>query len=61
LTQAIRKAKAVLVPELNFGQIIGEVDRACQGRVPVVGLNKVDGTLITINEIFDSIVELSKS
>jgi 2-oxoglutarate ferredoxin oxidoreductase subunit alpha len=59
--EATRKAKAVLVPELNAGQIIGEVDRACRGRAPVVGLTKVDGTLITVNAILDSIMELSKS
>ena len=59
--EATRKAKAVLVPELNSGQIIGEVDRACRGRALVVGLNKVDSTLTTVNEILDSIMELSKS
>jgi len=47
--------------ELNFGQIIGEVERACRGQAPVAGLNKVDGNLISINEMLDSIVELGKS
>jgi len=59
--QATRKAKGVLVPELNSGQIIGEVDRACKGHAPVVGLTKVDGTLITVNEVLVSIMEISQS
>ena len=50
--------KAVIVPELNLGQIIGEVERAVQGRAPVFGINKVDGTLITAEEILNKVKEV---
>lgn len=55
-----RNAKAMIVPELNMGQIIGEVDRACRARVPVVGLTKVDGNLITAEEILSKIRETAE-
>ena len=46
-----RKAKFIVVPEMNLGQIVLEVERAVKGRAPVIPLNKVDGTIITPEEI----------
>lgn len=52
------KANTLLVPEMNMGQIYGEVERAVQGRARVVGLNRYDGELITPHEILQKIQEV---
>ncbi len=48
-------ASRVLVPEMNLGQIAGEVERALKGRAPVTHLGKVGGVLFTPEEILDAI------
>lgn len=52
--------KTVIVPELNCGQMVNEVERALHGKAKVVPLNRVDGELILPSEIFDKIVEEAK-
>jgi 2-oxoglutarate ferredoxin oxidoreductase subunit alpha len=42
---------AVLVPEMNMGQISREVKRVNQGRTRIEKYNRVDGNLITPDEI----------
>ena len=49
-------AKAVLVPELNLGQISREVKRVNQGRTVVETLNRIDGKLITPGEIVERLI-----
>jgi 2-oxoglutarate ferredoxin oxidoreductase subunit alpha len=50
-------AKRIIVPELNLGQVAGEVRRVAGG-AKVIGLNKVGGgELITPEEILSSIKE----
>lgn len=44
-------AQYVLVPELNLGQLVREVERTVGGRTPVEHLGRVDGYLITPQEI----------
>jgi len=51
-------AKAVLVPELNMGQISREVKRVNQGRTVVETLNRIDGKLITPGEIVERLVRM---
>ena len=55
--EAVSSAKVVLVPELNAGQLILEIERLCAGSVAVVGLNRVDGEHIEPLEIEDKIRE----
>ncbi len=43
--------ETVLVCEMNRGQIIGEVERACCGRFRIQGINNVSGTMTTPEEI----------
>ena len=50
--------KAALVPELNLGQIRREVLRVNDGRTKVLGLNKMDGTMITPDEILKRLREV---
>jgi 2-oxoglutarate ferredoxin oxidoreductase subunit alpha len=52
------KARIILVPELNNGQIVGEVERSAVGGCEVVGLNRVDGGLITPEQIFARLQEV---
>jgi 2-oxoglutarate ferredoxin oxidoreductase subunit alpha len=52
-----RAGKILLVPEMNMGQISREVKRVNQGVTPVITLNKIDGTLITPQEILEKIRE----
>jgi 2-oxoglutarate/2-oxoacid ferredoxin oxidoreductase subunit alpha len=54
----LRKARAVLIPELNMGQISREVKRINQGRTRVETLNRIDGKLITPDEIMGRLVKL---
>ena len=53
-----KKGKTILVPEMNMGQLIGEVEKAVKGKAEVVGLNRYDGELITPEEILNKIKEL---
>ena len=45
------KAKKIIVPEMNLGQIVLEVERVINGKADVVALNRVDGELISPDEI----------
>jgi 2-oxoglutarate ferredoxin oxidoreductase subunit alpha len=54
----LRQIRAVLVPELNQGQISREVKRISRGLTRVETLNRIDGKLITPEEIVDRLVKL---
>ena len=58
VSEALAGKKAALVAELNLGQIRREVLRVNDGRTSVLGLNKVDGTMITPEEILNRLREL---
>lgn len=45
------KVKAIVVPEMNMGQLKQEVERVVGGLTRVIGVNKVDGELVTPEEI----------
>jgi 2-oxoglutarate ferredoxin oxidoreductase subunit alpha len=51
------KARTIMVPELNLGQIVGEVERRACGNSKVVGINRVDGALLTPEEILAHLEE----
>jgi 2-oxoglutarate ferredoxin oxidoreductase subunit alpha len=53
----LRKVRAVLVPELNKGQMSREVKRVNKGVSRIETLRRIDGNLITPNEI---LVRLTK-
>jgi 2-oxoglutarate ferredoxin oxidoreductase subunit alpha len=54
----LRRVKAVLVPELNRGQMSREVKRVNQGLTRVETLNRIDGDLITPGEIVEQLMKL---
>jgi 2-oxoglutarate ferredoxin oxidoreductase subunit alpha len=53
-------AKAVLVPEMNLGQLAYEVERSVGCRAPVVRIGKVNGDLFRPDEIYERIMEVAK-
>ena len=50
-----KDAEVILVPEMNMGQLVGEVERHAQGQARVVGIHRYDGDMITPEEIYDGI------
>jgi len=53
----LEKVDMVVVPELNQGQIIGEIERLCRRHIKIVPLQRYDGELITPSQIVDVIKE----
>jgi 2-oxoglutarate ferredoxin oxidoreductase subunit alpha len=51
------QAVTLIVPEMNMGQISREVKRVSAGRASVMTLNRVDGGLVTPDEILSKILE----
>lgn len=49
------QVRALVVTEMNLGQYRLEVERAVGGRVPVTGVNRVNGELITPEEVLDAV------
>ncbi len=49
-------SKILIVPEMNMGQVSREVKRVSRGVARVLTLNKVDGTIITPEEILNQIL-----
>jgi 2-oxoglutarate ferredoxin oxidoreductase subunit alpha len=58
LEPLLRRMRAVLVPELNMGQMSREVKRINQGMTRVETLSRIDGGLITPTEILNRVLKL---
>ena len=52
--------KQVIVPELNQGQIVGEVERAVAGKAPVHFIGRIDGEMFSPLQILEKIEEVCK-
>ncbi|NLI11688.1 2-oxoacid:acceptor oxidoreductase subunit alpha [Pelotomaculum propionicicum] len=50
-----RQARSIIVPEMNLGQLIGEVERVVRSETKVSGINRVTGEMITPDEILNAI------
>ena len=55
---ALRQCKAVIIPEMNMGQISREIHRVNQAGTRIIKHNRIDGHLITPNEILKHLVKL---
>ncbi len=55
--EVTEKAKLVVVPELNLGQLIYEVERCASADAKVVGVNKINTEPITPVEIINKVKE----
>ncbi len=58
LEPLLRQVRAALVPELNMGQMSREVKRVNQGMTRVETLNRIDGNLITPDEIMEWLLKM---
>ena len=54
----LKQCRAVVVPEMNMGQISREVKRVNQGDTVVTKYNRIDGQLITPEEITQVLMEI---
>ncbi|MFH1223139.1 MAG: 2-oxoacid:acceptor oxidoreductase subunit alpha [Pseudomonadota bacterium] len=55
-----KKVKAIVVPELNAGQIVREVERAAQGKCKVISVPHLGGGVHKPNVILEAIKEGAK-
>ncbi len=58
VSPVLSECRAVLVPEMNMGQISREVHRVNKFDCRIVKYNRVDGQIITPTEIFKSLIKL---
>ncbi|NLS44118.1 MAG: 2-oxoacid:acceptor oxidoreductase subunit alpha [Firmicutes bacterium] len=49
------QVKAIIVPEMNMGQLVLEVERAVKGRTKVISLTRVDAEPISPDEILSAL------
>jgi 2-oxoglutarate ferredoxin oxidoreductase subunit alpha len=54
ITSALNGMKKVIVPEMNMGQYLLEIERLARPGVEVVGVNRMDTTLISPEEILQT-------
>lgn len=50
--------KGLVVAEMNMGQLVHEVERVAQGRVPIKRVLQADGELITPDTILQAVLEV---
>lgn len=58
--EACSKAKGVIVPEMNLGQVVREVRRVNERNIPIIGVNRVDSKAITPYEVLEGMEEVDK-
>ncbi|WP_048151871.1 2-oxoacid:acceptor oxidoreductase subunit alpha [Palaeococcus ferrophilus] len=56
-----KRVRAILVPEMNLGQLIIEVDRYVNDDVLLKGVNRIGGVPLTVEEIFREIVNVGSA
>lgn len=54
------KVKAIVVPEINAGQVVQEVERVVQGKCPVISVPHYGGWVHDPNDILKAIKEAAK-
>ena len=59
IEKILQTSSTLIVPEMNMGQISREVKRVNRDKAKVFTINKVDGTIITPEEISNRIMEVS--
>jgi 2-oxoglutarate ferredoxin oxidoreductase subunit alpha len=57
--KVLHRSKIVIVPEMNMGQVSREVKRVNKGDAKVFTINRVDGKIITPQDIQARIKEVS--
>ena len=54
ILSALKTASSVIVPELNLGQYRREIERLAKNGQEIIGINRMDGSLISPTEIMES-------
>jgi 2-oxoglutarate ferredoxin oxidoreductase subunit alpha len=57
IAAVLEKAKSVVVAEMNLGQVLSEVSRYNERKIPIIGVNRVDSNMITPYQILDALKE----
>jgi 2-oxoglutarate ferredoxin oxidoreductase subunit alpha len=57
VAEVVKKAKKVMVPEMNQGQVVGEIRKLCQS--DVIPLNQTDGEVIRPETIMDCLRKIA--
>lgn len=60
VSEVLARCRKVIVPEMNLGQVIREVQRLNTYGTQVVGVNRADCRIMTPQEILDEIEEVAK-
>jgi 2-oxoglutarate ferredoxin oxidoreductase subunit alpha len=60
IAELAARVKAIVVPELNLGQMVREVERAASGRAKTVPVSHAGGGVHNPDEILNAIVEASR-
>jgi len=60
IAEIAANVKALVVPELNLGQMVREVERAAQGKAKTLGLPHAGGGVHNPDQILNAIVEASR-
>ncbi|WP_286975896.1 2-oxoacid:acceptor oxidoreductase subunit alpha [Acetomicrobium sp. UBA5826] len=58
ISEVSKGKRGIIVPEMNMGQIIGEVRKAVPDKIPVLGANRYDGEPLTPKEIIQVLGEV---
>ena len=58
--QLSENVQNIYVPELNYGQMIHEVENACDSNCNIFGINKYNGEIITPEDIVNKVMEVRK-
>ncbi len=58
IAKLAEKVKVIVVPELNYGQMVGEVKKAVEGKVPVKPMSKYDSEPISPKELLEFVKNL---
>jgi 2-oxoglutarate ferredoxin oxidoreductase subunit alpha len=54
IRSALKGIKKIIIPELNMGQYQRELERLTRNNQEVIGIHRVDGNLITPNQILEN-------
>lgn len=60
ILETAKKVKQILVPEMNLGQLVLEIDRATHGKCPVTSYQQANGELFNPLQILDQIKKITK-
>ena len=58
VNQYAQQLKAIVVAEMNMGQLVLEVERAAQGQAPIKRVLQASGELITPDTILQAVKEV---